>query len=242
MKHIIFSDIHGNLEALESVASTPQFKEAESILCLGDLVGYGADPNACIEMIRVDDRITTLVGNHDWALFHPDQRRGFNQVAKEALDWTEERITEENLDFIRNLPITHRFSDHFAVHASPYQPDSWHYIFSEKDIERALEAESFHACFVGHTHTPFFYGNDESEPPASEDGALRLQPDLRYLINVGSVGQPRDSDPRASFITFDDESKEVRFFRISYDVESAARKIRDAELPEILADRLTVGQ
>jgi diadenosine tetraphosphatase ApaH/serine/threonine PP2A family protein phosphatase len=236
----IISDIHGNLEALEAVLATPQWKKADSVVCLGDVVGYGADPDACVERLRKDRRVTCLMGNHDWGLLRPESRDSFNDVARKALEWTEREIKSVNRKYLEGLALTHRFGDHLAVHASPFEPEHWHYILSDADINRALEAEEYHACFVGHTHMPFLFGTDGTEPDDA-DGTFDLVSDHRYVINVGSVGQPRDEDPRASFVTLDLERGKIRFHRVDYDVEEAGRKIVEADLPGVLAERLVVG-
>jgi diadenosine tetraphosphatase ApaH/serine/threonine PP2A family protein phosphatase len=232
MRTAIISDIHGNLEALDAVLASIGSERVDRIICLGDIVGYGADPGPCIERVRASSTITVL-GNHDAAAVDLSMAERFSSHAASAIVWTRSHMTGEHLQYLRGLPLVHTEPDRIYVHASPQEPSMWNYIFDPIDAREALTAFERGACFIGHTHTPALFRDRKATGP--------LRREERAIINVGSVGQPRDGLPESSYGIFDDDTWTYRNIRVPYDIETAAKKIRESGLPARLADRLFVG-
>lgn len=244
MKYVIFSDIHGNFEALEAVLIHCAPEDVGFYVCLGDVVGYGASPNECIERVRGLSESVCLRGNHDAAVTDPRERSFFHEVALEGIAFTLGRLTEENREYLAQLPYV--YSDHprfIAVHASPWKPQAWEYVLDQIGAERAFGAMGTHrVAFIGHSHAPVIFTDDGQAERFLPGEPLMLDVQKqRYIINVGSVGQPRDGNPDASYAVYDDEVDSVRLFRVQYDREKAAEKILKAGLPPVLAERLLVG-
>ena len=237
----VLSDIHGNLEALEAVLRDVEREGADRVVCLGDIVGYGADPNACVDRIREVADIVVL-GNHDMAARDLNEAENFNEVAREAIRWTSEQLTDENLSFLKALPYEHVEGISRYVHASPDDPPAWHYILTEQEAWNAFAACEEEATFVGHSHVPLRVLLRGGRLVVSTENTLVVEEEDRALINVGSVGQPRDGDWRAAYVLWDPEARCAEARRLDYDLETASGKILDAGLPEILARRLAVGQ
>ncbi len=237
----VISDIHGNLEALEAVLEDAEREGATGTVCLGDVVGYGADPNACLErVLEVADAV--VLGNHDEAAIDPSLAENFNEVAKTAIRWTHDALDPRNAEALRGIKLDFVEGDARFVHASPHDPPSWKYILTEQEAWDAFEACSEDFCFVGHSHVPLRVLLKGGRLEVWNEPVVELGPEERALINVGSVGQPRDGDWRASYALFDPEARRVIARRVEYDRPEAARKIREAGLPDILAKRLAVGQ
>ena len=249
MRYAILSDIHSNLEALEAVLAEAARSEAQEYLVLGDLVGYGADPAACLQRLRALSA-TIVAGNHDWACVGKVDAAYFNRYARTALEWTRERLSFTDLAFLRSLRAKHEDRLVTLVHGTLRAPEKFDYLFDVAQVlETALIAKT-PLCFVGHTHLPFIAEIDPRQPcvrrilhapEQCRHVALDLER-VKYVVNPGSVGQPRDGDPRASFAVLDTDGRWVDILRVPYDVAAAQRKIRDAGLPPVLADRLAVGQ
>jgi diadenosine tetraphosphatase ApaH/serine/threonine PP2A family protein phosphatase len=237
----IISDIHGNLEALEAVLEDADRQGATETVCLGDVVGYGADPNRCMELVRAKTRFSVL-GNHDVAAIDLSVAENFNDVAREAIRWTHDTLTAENLDVLKRQSYEKIEGEVRYVHASPDDPPAWHYILTEQEAWNAFEACAEPVCFVGHSHVPLrvFLRNGRLE--VLEDLVVEVVGEDRALLNVGSVGQPRDGDWRASYGLWNPEAKRLIARRVEYDLETASRKIVEAGLPEVLARRLAYGQ
>jgi predicted phosphodiesterase len=247
MRYLILSDIHANLEALETVLSDAQARGYDETLVLGDLVGYGADPNAVVDRVRALQPAAIVRGNHDKVAFGLDQAEGFNTVAREAAHWMLEVLTPENREWIAALPQGPRaVNDLIEIcHGAPYDEDA--YIFDETDARLALKAATRPLCLFGHTHYPVTFelanGSCTRRGPAADTEArLELSKGVRYLLNPGSVGQPRDGDPRAAYAIVDTGARRVELFRLTYPVEAAQAKVINAGLPEILARRLAAGR
>jgi predicted phosphodiesterase len=242
MRWGIFSDIHSNLEALEAVIKAYKSEGVDIYLCLGDIVGYGANPVECIQETRDIARIT-IAGNHDWAVAGLFSLEYFNAWARQAVLWTQERIDLANRNFLASLRIVSEFEDSTLVHGSLDKPEEFNYVtdFSEASRTFALMRKSI--CFLGHTHSGgvFIQDRDRSIDYQKEVG-FKLKSGYRYIVNVGSVGQPRDGDNRASFCIYDTQRKEVLIKRVSYDIKSAKAKILTSGLPQFLAARLSVGR
>lgn len=241
----MLSDIHGNLEALDAVLGALADERIDRYLCLGDIVGYGANPNECLE--RVTGLTTDVIaGNHDHAAIGRLDIATFNRYAAEAALWTRRQLTPADRRYLGALPYTWRNDDLFAVHASPANPEDWTYLTSPWLADEAFDALPADTvlCVLGHTHTPGIFEKRTPEDRTRQIPAstLELEPVRRYIVNVGSVGQPRDGDPRAAYCVFDTVEKRVEIKRVDYDLETAQRKIRDAGLPDMLADRLEFGR
>ena len=242
MKFALLSDIHGNLEALQSVVNDLSVEKADGIYCLGDIVGYGADPGQCIEIIQ-DLTSWIVAGNHDWAAAGITDTTYFNPVAKSAIEWTTEKLITSHRSFLAKLPLTYDLPQMKLVHATPYEPETWHYIFSRREALRSFQHYEQQICFIGHSHTPVIFVKDkEDEISLLPEDSFTLEDNYRYLINVGSVGQPRDGDPRAAYGIYDTEDNRFTLKRISYNIEAAQEKILEAGLPYFLATRLAEGR
>ena len=246
MRYLILSDIHANWEGLQAVVEHARNKY-DQVLCCGDLIGYGADPNAVTEWVRA--HVTSVVrGNHDKASVGLDDLEWFNPVARAAAVWTQQQLTPENADYIRNLPKGPLMLDGFeVVHGSPLDEDE--YMLAAADAGLAFGYLDTPLTFFGHTHVQggFIWNRArvetiEKTPLEDERQTLELDPDCAYMINPGSVGQPRDGDPRAAYVLYNTEERFVIFYRLPYDVGNAQEKIRRAGLPPMLADRLAAGR
>jgi predicted phosphodiesterase len=238
----IISDIHGNLEALVAVLEYLESykKKIDKIICLGDIVGYGADPGECIRITREISNVI-LAGNHDFAVCEQTSVEDFNHYAKEAVLWSRNTLNKEEIDFLKKLPLMHREENADFVHSSLHRPLSWRYLFGTSDTYIDFQIMEKKILFVGHTHVPVIFENDGTEIRILNSSELSLNPNKKYIINSGSVGQPRDRDPRASFLIFDLEKNLLERIRVDYDIKEAQRKILDAGLPEVLATRLSYG-
>jgi len=247
MRYLILTDIHANLEALETVLSDAQARGYDETLVLGDLVGYGADPNAVVERVRALQPAAIVRGNHDKVAFGLDQAEGFNTVAKTAAQWTLEVLTPENREWVASLPQGPLAVDDLIeiCHGAPYDEDA--YIFDETDARLALKTATRPLCLFGHTHYPVAFeltnGSFTRRGPAADAEAhIDLSGGVTCLLNPGSVGQPRDGDPRAAYAIVDTDTKRVELFRLMYPVEATQAKVISAGLPEILARRLAAGR
>jgi len=243
VRYALLGDIHGNTEALEAVLASVRAESIDRVVCLGDIVGYGAEPVRCLEII-IGLGCDVIAGNHDWAAVGKLSIDCFNAYAKAAALWTRDQLNDAHKEFLTNLPLTIGY-EHFAVaHGTFHQPEAFNYIQTVFDAQQSFEAlKKLGASlgFLGHSHVPVgFFDTDpitytlDSEIPVDEDAAI--------IINAGSVGQPRDENNRASWALLDTETRTVTIKRIEYDIEAAANKIRTAGLPEILAARLYQGK
>ena len=238
----VISDIHANLEALEAVLEDVDRVEADTVLCLGDVVGYGPDPNLCVEVVsRV--AFACVAGNHDHAVLGQTDITYFNTYACEAVLWTRSVLAEEARAYLARCPLKDTFEQALLVHGSPVDPEDWNYIFSVGDAHRAFDRFEEPLCFVGHSHVPVVFDLDSRGfVEVREASRLVFEPGHRYIVNVGSVGQPRDWDPRAAYGLWDTEKNSFELRRLAYDVQTTQRKILAAGLPEFLATRLATGQ
>jgi len=241
MLHAIVSDIHGNLEALEAVLADLERHRPASIVCLGDFVGYGAAPNECIARLRplIEHAV---VGNHDLAACGRIKLGYFNHNAALAARWTESALTPEHLEYLRGLPFQVQWRDALLVHASPASPEEWHYVLSPTDATEEFGAFTEQMCLIGHSHYPGTFVRSADAVRYTRVPEVRLENGHRYLVNVGSVGQPRDGDPRAAYLLYDELGRTIRHVRVEYDIEAAMRRILDAGLPRFLAERLQWGE
>lgn len=236
----IISDIHANLEALTAVfAALARFK-VSAIYCLGDLVGYGPNPNECIAMIR-NECAVVLAGNHDYAVIGREDLDRFNDYAKQALEWTQSVISDPNLDFLQGLAITFSQDNYFYVHANPARPTDWDYIFDGTDAQYHFNFFDEQVCFIGHTHVPIVITKSKDEVSIIKDVRVDLVKADQYLINVGSVGQPRDLKSEACFGVFDLQEQVFELHRVDYPIEKTQAKMEAVKLPEYLSARLKIG-
>lgn len=242
----VISDIHGNLEALDAVLADIESRKTGSgekwtILFLGDVAGYGPNPNECIEAIS---RLILhgVAGNHDSAAIGQTDISNFNQYAQEAIRWTAGVLSPESRAFLKNLPLVQRMEKDglFLVHGSPYEPEKWHYLLYFSQASVNFEHFGEKVCLIGHSHLPFIMERAPSgQLTACKDGARIDKAGCRYIINAGSVGQPRDGDPRACYLLL--SGARAEFVRISYDIEATQKKMRAAGLPVPLIARLQKG-
>lgn len=243
MRYGVLGDIHSNLAALDAVLDRFEAEGVERILSVGDIVGYGAHPSECIRRVR-SVGATVVKGNHDAACVGELELRYFNGPARAAVLWTQGVVSPEELRWLKSLPLTVDLEDCCVGHGTYFRPELFDYIQSTSDADPSLDAMPVPVCFVGHTHVPVTLLR-LAEDPAHTAYTLESEIDLseahRALINVGSVGQPRDEDPRAAYGIFDSRERRAWIRRVAYDVEAEAQAIRAAGLPPVLADRLFLG-
>lgn len=246
MRYLILSDMHANWDAFEAVLRRARRKRFDAVLVLGDLVGYGAAPNQVVDAVRrLGPRLITVRGNHDKVVAGIDNGSNFNQTALTAAQWTTGRMTASNLRYVRELPQGPiRVEEGMAIcHGSPLDEDT--YVFSDVDAWEIFSSFPVPLTFFGHTHIPSMFSLEGRmlgvRALRGRTGTIQLRPGARYLLNPGSIGQPRDRDPRASYMTYDSERRVVRWYRIEYPIEEAQRRIRRAGLPNSLAERLAYG-
>jgi len=242
----VISDIHSNRQALEAVLAAVDEADVEQVWCLGDMVGYGADPDACTALVR--ERCSTcLVGNHDLAVLGALDIRTFSDAAAAAVEWTRENVNEETLEFLGELGPAASQQGVGLFHASPRDP-IWEYVLSTDQAEDGLDAQEERIGLIGHSHIALFFvrppgaRRGHTEGAQASDGVEIELAEGEWLLNPGSVGQPRDSDPRAAWLELDTEAWTAVWHRVDYDIEAAAAAIRAAGLPAALAERLEVGR
>lgn len=247
MRQAIISDIHGNLEALESVLERIRQEEVESVLNLGDLVGYNASPVECLAVLRSRGDIVSLAGNHDLALLEPKRAQAFNIIAYQALMWCCAQVPREDLEFIQGLPLTLETPGFWACHGTPSSPDTYiAYHFQGKRVLKDMsKGPGPRVCFFGHTHRRALWYRDIRGKVALQEitaPRVELSREGHYLINPGSVGQPRDGNPEAAYAIFDDQKFSIHFKSVPYNIAAAQRRILTAGLPPYLAERLALGK
>ncbi|HOX54504.1 MAG: metallophosphoesterase family protein [Candidatus Omnitrophica bacterium] len=240
MRYGIFSDIHSNLEAFQAVIEAYKKENIDRYLCVGDIVGYGVDPGGCIDKIKQLDALT-IAGNHDWAAVELTDITYFNQVAKQAIVWTRDKISKEDKELLRSLKLVHEVTDFVLVHGTLNKPEEFNYLL---DVELAMIDFGLMKktiSFVGHSHVAGIFIQEKGEISYSVQAQIKIDPKKKYIVNVGSVGQPRDRDNRASYCIFDADKKEVAIKRTEYDIARTQEKIIRAGMPPFLAARLSSG-
>ncbi|HXM74733.1 MAG TPA: metallophosphoesterase family protein, partial [Chthoniobacterales bacterium] len=240
MRFAIFSDIHANLEAFEAVMADARDRKCTDFVCLGDVVGYNATPHECVARVREMD-CPIVKGNHDEQASLIESSRDFNEMAEEAIQWTRDNLTEEDKDWLRDLLFQRQVRDFTIVHATLDTPQQWGYVFNNLDAAASFTYQHTTVCFFGHTHVPMAFIRDDGVHRVRIE-QLRIEPSKKYFINVGSVGQPRDADWRAAYCVYDIENNSVEQRRVKYDVAAAQKKIIEAGLPHVLAERLAIGR
>ena len=237
--------MHGNLEALTAVLGDAAGAGARAVLSLGDVVGYGADPVACVEQVG-ESAVAAVAGNHEHGALGLTSTDWFSPFAKAAVLWTRGRLDQDHSRYLGNLPLKTTIEEATLVHASPHQPEEWDYLVSADDGFEVFGDFQTRLCFVGHSHRPDVWSLGSSGPDymshlSRRSATMHLEDGRRYIINVGSVGQPRDRDPRAAYAIWDRDARTVTIRRVEYDHRRAAEKILAAGLPRPLADRLAHG-
>lgn len=239
MRYGVLGDIHSNIQALEAVLGALDGLNVERYLCLGDLVGYGADPKPVIDRVRELDPLL-VAGNHDWGVAGRLSLNYFNQQARAAIHWTRGALAAEDIAWLGTLEPYLESDDITLAHGTVHEPDRFDYLQTPYDAYLSFQALRTPTGFVGHSHIPvtFFDGTPVSY---SVEERVELE-DRRAILNVGSVGQPRDEDPRAAFGLYDSEARVIEIHRVAYDIDAAAQRIMDVGLPVILGDRLHIGR
>ena len=240
MRTAIFGDIHANLEALDAVLADAHSQSVTDFVCLGDIVGYNADPAACLNRVR-DLDCPTIKGNHDTDAADDHSLESMNPIAATALTWTRQQLDDDQRLWLKKLRMVRQVADYTIVHSTLDQPSNWNYVTNRFDAMSNFSYQFTQLCFHGHTHVPRVYvkSTKVSEVPAE---SVEIEPSAKYFINAGSVGQPRDGDPRACYVIYDHAAKLIVFRRVDYDIPLAQGKILAAGLPQSLADRLADGR
>ncbi|MFM8364546.1 MAG: metallophosphoesterase family protein [Verrucomicrobiota bacterium] len=240
MRYAIFGDIHANLHALQAVMQDIREQDCTHHICMGDIVGYNAFPRECLAIVR-DLDCPTVKGNHDEQASMDITQEGLNPLAEEALDWTRDQLKPDEQQWLRELRMQRLVRDFTIVHSTLDTPHRWGYVTNQLDAAASFSYQHTGLCFIGHTHVPRVYVRDSSVRTLPMD-VLKIHKNQKYLINVGSVGQPRDGDWRAAYCIYDTEKNEIRLRRLPYDIEGAQKAILDNGLPEKLASRLAIGR
>jgi diadenosine tetraphosphatase ApaH/serine/threonine PP2A family protein phosphatase len=246
LRAAVLSDIHANRQALEAVLAAVDEAEVDQVWCLGDLVGYGADPDACVALARERCSLC-LVGNHDLALLGALDVSTFSEAAAAAVAWSREQVSEETVEFLATLEPVASQNGVGLAHASPRDP-VWEYVLSTDQAEAGLDAQEERVGLIGHSHIALYFMRTPgvrrgyAQGAQAGDGSEIEIAEGEWLLNPGSVGQPRDGDSRAAWLELDTESWRARYHRVPYDIEGAAAAIRAAGLPDVLAERLEVGR
>ncbi len=241
MRYAIIGDIHSNLEALQAVIQVSREEGVRTIICTGDIVGYGANPNECIDLIQ-QEKIICVAGNHDWAVCGKIDEEYFNRQAQEAVWWTQENLTKEHMEFLKNLELIYKNDDLVMVHGTLNQPQEFIYLNDPVKAMDTFYLMDKPICFVGHTHVPQILVRANNRNDFFKGTEIDMQPNHQYIVNVGGTGQPRDSNPTAPYGIYDPDLKRVSLKRVTYDLVKAQKKIFDAGLPKMLGQRLAVGQ
>jgi diadenosine tetraphosphatase ApaH/serine/threonine PP2A family protein phosphatase len=240
MRFAILSDLHANLEATEAVLADARERDCTHFVCLGDVVGYNANPHECVEIVQKMG-CPVVKGNHDEQATLTGSSRSFNALAETAINWTREHLTDQDKEWLRGLPLTRQVRDFTIVHATLDTPAQWGYAFNNLDAIASFTYQQTTVCFFGHTHVAGAFVRDDGVKKMKID-QLRIEETKKYFINVGSVGQPRDGDWRAAYCIYHIENNVVEQRRVKYDLATAQEKIIQAGLPRLLADRLELGR
>jgi len=243
MRYLLLSDIHSNLEALEAVLDFAHKLEPYQMICLGDVVGYGADPGPCLEQMTSLANLV-LAGNHDLAVAEVIPCDDFNPIAYEAVEWTRRVLSREDKEVLAGLPLEYIDGDYCFTHASPIEPMQFNYVHTLDDVAEIFSSLGQRMCFVGHTHLPTVVRMDgkTGRMEVIHEAVIHLRDGDRYFVNVGSVGQPRDSNPDACAVVLDEETETIEFLRVPYDITASQSKILANGLPSYLAERLMLAR
>lgn len=245
MRLMIFSDIHGNLAALQAVLEDCGKYNVHRAICLGDLVGYGPHPNECIEIVRNLKNCRCLAGNHDVAALWETSPYGMSKAAKEAILWTMDQLSPVNKSYLSTLPDRLDLGEMTFVHANPYNPKGWRYVMDRKYALRSFAATRSQLTFIGHSHRPLVISKKHwlavTIKTIKGDTQCVVKDGKRSIVNCGSVGQPRDDDPRACYLIYDTRQQTLNFHRVEYDLKKTVDAIQDSNLPAVLGRRIIKG-
>ena len=240
MKYAIIADIHANLDALQVVLEDIKTQKCTHFACLGDVVGYNANPKECLDIVRTMG-MPCVKGNHDEYCSTETNLEGFNPHAAEAVNWTRRQLTDEDRQWLRDLKYIRLVASFSIVHATLDGPQRWGYVFDRLAAAASFTYQNTTVCFFGHTHVPVAFIRD-TVVRGGTYSKFKVEPGRKYFINVGSVGQPRDNNPKAAYVTYDLDEGLIELRRLDYDIPAAQAKIRAAGLPERLAERLAFGR
>ncbi|MEI6148317.1 MAG: metallophosphoesterase family protein [bacterium] len=240
VKYAVCGDIHGNWEALSAVLEDAEGQGATHFACVGDIVGYNANPAECLRRLR-ELKTVCVRGNHDHYCSHDECIRDFHPLAANVVDWTRNQLNDDEVDFLRQQKLVRVVNGFTLVHSTLDMPEKWGYVFDELEAESNFSYQSTSVCFYGHTHQPVVFEKAGGFVRRTNGPRNSIQLGKKYFINVGSVGQPRDGDCRASYALYDTVAREVHMRRVAYDIETTQKKIIAAGLPERLAARLQMG-
>jgi diadenosine tetraphosphatase ApaH/serine/threonine PP2A family protein phosphatase len=240
MRIAILSDLHANLEATEAVLADARKRDCTDYVCLGDVVGYNANPHECLEIVQKLE-CPVVKGNHDEQASLEESSRDFNPLAEMAINWTREQLSDADKEWLRGLPFTRQVRDFTIVHATLDSPERWDYVFNTLDAVPSFTHQHTTICFFGHTHVAGAFVREDGVKRVKVD-ELAIEPTKKYLINTGSVGQPRDGDWRAAYCIYHVDKNVVEQRRVKYDLATAQEKIIKAGLPRLLAERLKLGR
>ena len=240
MKYAILGDIHANSDALSVVLEDAASQGVTHYACVGDIVGYNANPIACLEKIRSLCPVSVR-GNHDHYCSHDEKLDNFHPLAADVVAWTRKQLSPDQVEYLRNLRYIARVETFTMVHSTLDTPEGWGYVFDKLEAEANFSYQTSTVCFFGHTHVPLAFEKTDTIRFGLYS-KIRIGVGKKYFINVGSVGQPRDGDPRAAYVVYDMINNLVELRRVSYDIQAAQKKIIDAGLPARLAARLAVGR
>lgn len=240
MRYAIIADIHGNLEAFQTVLDDIKTQDVQHVVCLGDVVGYNANPKECLQIVRAMN-IPVVKGNHDEYCSTDDVLEGFNPHAAEAVLWTRNQLTADDRQWLRDLKYSRMVANFTIVHATLDAPQRWGYVFDKLAAAASFPYQNTQLCFFGHTHVPVAFMRDTAVRGGTYS-KFKVDPAKKYFVNVGAVGQPRDNNPKAGYVIYDVTAGTVELRRLDYDIATTQRKIRAAGLPERLAERLEFGR
>ena len=239
-KYAILGDIHSNWEALNVVLRDAEDHGVSDYVCVGDIVGYNAEPVPCIDKVR-EICAVVVQGNHDHYCSNSVRLADFHPLAARVVDWTRAQLDEERTHFLKNLGLSARTGGFTVVHSTLDMPEKWGYVFDTLEAEANFTYQATSLCFYGHTHLPIIFDKHRMVTRKLYKKVV-LELGRRYLVNVGSVGQPRDGDPRSAYVIYNPRNKEIELRRVEYDIKATQSKVRDADLPERLARRLELGR
>ena len=240
MKYAIIADIHGNIDAFEVALQDIKSQAISQIVCLGDVVGYNARPKECLRIVR-EMGIPCVKGNHDEYCSTSDHLEGFNPHAADAVHWTRNQLDDEDKKWLRDLKHTRIAGNFTLVHATLDAPERWGYVFDKLAAAASFPYQTTQVCFFGHTHVPVAFMRD-TVVRGGTYSKFKVDPAKKYFVNVGAIGQPRDNNPKAAYVVYDTDASTIELRRLDYDIPAAQAKIREAGLPERLAERLAYGR
>ena len=241
--YAVLGDIHANIDALNAVLDDARAQGVTHFVCVGDVVGYNAAPAACIRAVRDELGCPCVRGNHDHYVSDPGTNLAdFHPSAAQVVEWTRSQLAADDVQWLHDLPLQKPVMGFMLVHATLDKPDHWGYVFENQQADANFSYQYTPLCFHGHTHVPIIYSNEPGGVVHYQPRDFTLELGQRLFINVGSVGQPRDGDPRASYVVYDMAARQIRFRRVAYDVQAAMARNRLAGLPEKCASRLEIGR